>query len=180
MTFLYLFKKNECIQVNIFLGGSQMGWKVEKLKVNFKTLEEFKKFKEYGIQELSMLEDLEANIIEDDSDSPFYGIYFADKLVARMSLYQIDVKYDRYFYPQQNYLELWKLEVLSDYQRKGFGKHLVEFAKTFGLPIKTNARVQSKDFWERMDFARVDYDMERDRGENPRVWYPVGVEAQEH
>ncbi len=32
--------------------------KVEKLKVNFKTLEEFKKFKEYGIQELSMMEDL--------------------------------------------------------------------------------------------------------------------------
>ena len=41
---------------------------VEKLKVNFKTLEEFKKFKEYGIQELSMLEDLEANIIENDSE----------------------------------------------------------------------------------------------------------------
>ena len=161
-----------------FLRRFTMGAKVEKLKVNFKTLEEFKKFKEYGIQELSMLEDLEANMVEDDSESPFYGIYFGDKLVARMSLYQIDAKFDRYFYPAQNYLELWKLEVLADYQGKGFGKALVEFAKNFGLPIKTNPRVQSSGFWEKMGFSKVDYDMERDRGENPLVWYPEGVEPQ--
>ncbi|MDM5328050.1 N-acetyltransferase [Neobacillus sp. CF12] len=155
-----------------------MVMKVQKLKVNFKTLEEFKKFKEYGIQELSMLEDLEANMVDNDSDSPFYGIYFGDKLVARMSLYQIDAKFDRYFYPPQNYLELWKLEVLPEYQGKGYGKKLVEFAKSFGLPIKTNPRVQSRNFWEHMNFTNVEYDMERDRGENPLVWYPEGVEAQ--
>jgi len=157
-----------------------MAIKVERLKVNFKTLEEFKKFKEYGIQELSMLEDLEANMVDNNSDSPFYGIYFGDKLVARMSLYQIDAKFDRYFYPPQNYLELWKLEVLPDYQSKGYGKVLVEFAKNFGLPIKTNPRVQSRSFWEKMDFTNVEYDMERDRGENPLVWYPKGVEPQHH
>ncbi len=78
--------------------------KVEKLKVNFKTLEEFKEFKEYGIQELSMMEDLQTNIVEDDSESPFYGIYFGDKLVARMSLYQIQAKFDRYFYPPSRLL----------------------------------------------------------------------------
>ena len=50
-------------------------------RLNYKTLEEFKQFKEYGIQELSMLEDLESNMIENDSNSPFYGIYFGDKLV---------------------------------------------------------------------------------------------------
>ncbi|AIM17595.1 MULTISPECIES: N-acetyltransferase [Neobacillus] len=155
-----------------------MGTKVEKLKINFKTLEEFKKFKEYGLQELSMLEDLEANMVDNDIESPFYGIYFGDKLVARMSLYQIDAKYDRYFYPPQNYLELWKLEVLPDYQGRGYGRMLVEFAKSFGLPIKTNPRVQSRDFWEKMGFTSVDYDMERDRGENPLVWYPEGVKAQ--
>lgn len=155
-----------------------MGTVVQKLKVNFKTLEEFKKFKEYGIQELSMLEELEANIVEDDSHSPFYGIYFGDKLVARMSLYQVDAKFDRYFYPPQNYLELWKLEVLPNYQGKGFGKQLVEFAKSFGLPIKTNPRVQSAEFWRKMEFSNVEYDMERDRGENPLVWYPEGVSAQ--
>ncbi|WP_251549050.1 N-acetyltransferase [Neobacillus muris] len=155
-----------------------MGTKVEKLKVNFKTLEEFKKFKEYGLQELSMLEDLEANIVDNDSESPFYGIYFGDKLVARMSLYQIDAKFDRYFYPPQNYLELWKLEVLPEYQGKGYGRQLVEFAKSFGLPIKTNPRMQSREFWEKMGFSSVEYDMERDRGENPLVWYPAGVAAQ--
>lgn len=152
--------------------------KVKKLKINYKTLEEFKKFKEYGHQELSMLEDLEANIVENDSDSPFYGIYFGDKLVARMSLYQVKKQFDRYFEPSQDYLELWKLEVLPDYQGKGYGKALVEFAKSFGLPIKTNPRVKSQDFWEKMGFTPVHYDVERDRGENPLVWYPAGVTEQ--
>ncbi len=45
--------------------------KIERLLINFKTLEEFKRFKEYGMQELSMLEDLQDNIIENDSTSPF-------------------------------------------------------------------------------------------------------------
>lgn len=153
-------------------------YKVEKLKVNYKTLEEFKKFREYGLQELSMLEDLEANIIEDDSVSPFYGIYFGDKLVARMSLYQVENKFDRYFDPTQDYLELWKLEVIANYQNKGYGKALVEYAKSHGIPIKTNPRVKSKDFWDKMGFSSVAYDMERDRGENPLVWYPEGVKEQ--
>ncbi|MBG9589316.1 N-acetyltransferase [Cytobacillus firmus] len=157
-----------------------MNYKVEKLKVNYKTLEEFKKFKEYGLQELSMLEDLEANIIENDSESPFYGIYFGDKLVARMSLYQIEARFDRYFEPAQDYLELWKLEVLPDYQNKGYGQSLVEFAKGFGLPIKTNPRVKSKAFWEKMGFESVHYDMERDLGENPLAWFPAGVKEQTH
>jgi GNAT superfamily N-acetyltransferase len=152
--------------------------KVEKLKINYKTLEEFKKFKEYGHQELSMLEDLEANIVENDIDSPFYGIYFGDKLVARMSLYQVKKQFDRYFEPPQDYMELWKLEVLPNYQGKGYGKALVEFAKGFGLPIKTNPRVKSQDFWEKMGFTPVHYDVERDRGENPLVWYPAGVTEQ--
>ncbi|WP_246940229.1 N-acetyltransferase [Bacillus pinisoli] len=152
--------------------------KVVKLNVNYKTIEEFKKFKEYGIQELSMLEDLQENIIENDSDSPFYGIYFGDKLVARMSLYRVDERFDKYFDPPQDYLELWKLEVLSDYQHKGFGRALVDYAKSFNLPIKTNPRVKSKEFWNAMGFTSVTYDMERDLGENPLVWYPEGVKEQ--
>ncbi|MBA4537625.1 N-acetyltransferase [Bacillus aquiflavi] len=152
--------------------------KVERLHVNYKTLDEFKEFKEYGHQELSMLEDLETNIIENDSESPFYGIYFGGKLVARMSLYQIDAQFDRYFDPPQNYLELWKLEVLPDYQGKGFGKALVNFAKSFNLPIKTNPRIQSKPFWDKMGFESVTYDMDRDLGENPLVWFPEGVKEQ--
>lgn len=157
-----------------------MGYKVEKLKVNYKTLEEFKKFKEYGLQELSMLEDLEANIIENDSDSPFYGVYFGDKLVARMSLYQVEAKFNRYFEPSQDYLELWKLEVLPDYQNKGYGTALVDFAKSHGLAIKTNPRVKSREFWEKHGFTSVTYDMERDLGENPLVWFPAGIKEQSH
>ncbi len=152
---------------------------VKKLSINYKTLEEFKQFREYGMQELSMLEDLQDNIIENDSESPFYGIYYGEKLVARMSLYRVSKDLDKYFDPRQDYLELWKLEVLSNYQRKGFGKELVDFAKGFGLPIKTNPRIKSADFWNRMGFTSVHYDVERDLGENPLVWYPEGVTAQE-
>lgn len=149
-----------------------MDYKVERLLVNYKTLEEFKKFKEYGIQELSMMDDLETNIIENDSESPFYGIYFGDKLVARMSLYERKAKFDQYFEPKQDFLELWKLEVLPYYRQKHYGSSLVEFAKSFGKPIKTNPRVKSEKFWDKMDFHSVSYDMDRDLGENPLLWTP--------
>ncbi|GEL75979.1 N-acetyltransferase [Tenuibacillus multivorans] len=153
-----------------------MSGEVERLLINYKTLEEFKKFKEYGIQELSMLEDLQHNMIENNSESPFYGIYFGNSLVARMSLYQVNQKYDYYFDPKQDYLELWKLEVLEGYRYKKFGKKLVDFAKSFKLPIKTNARINSQGFWEKMDFQPATYDMERDFGENPFIWMPQGVD----
>ncbi|MBW8348645.1 N-acetyltransferase [Bacillus sp. IITD106] len=154
--------------------------KVEKLKINYKTMEEFKKFKEYGAQELSMLEDLQANMIEDDSQSPFYGIYFGDKLVARMSLYRRDSRYDQYFNPPQDYLEIWKLEVLPGYQNKNYGRKLIEYAKSYNMPIKTNPRMNSREFFEKMGFEPVTYEMDRDRGENPLVWYPPGVSEQKH
>jgi len=151
---------------------------VLSLKVNFKTLEEFENFREYGQQELSMKEDLEGNIVEDDSESPFYGVYFGKKLAARMSLYRTDQKFDRYFDPPQDYLELWKLEVLPGYQGKGIGKELVDFAKTHGLPVKTNARQRSDDFWLKQGFEPLTYQTDRDKGENPYVWFPKGVSEQ--
>ncbi|MBH0229041.1 N-acetyltransferase [Halobacillus yeomjeoni] len=153
--------------------------KVEPLLVNYKTLEEFKRFKEYGNQELAMFEDLESNIVENDSESPFYGIYYGSALVARMSLYRVSAKYDHYFEPPQDYLELWKLEVLPDYQGQGYGKALVEFAKEFNLPIKTNPRIKSHGFWEKMGFQKAHYDVERDLGENPLIWMPSGVEERD-
>ncbi len=153
--------------------------KVQPLLVNYKTLEEFKRFKEYGNQELAMLEDLESNIVENDSESPFFGIYYGSALVARMSLYRVQAKYDHYFVPPQDYLELWKLEVLPDYRKQGFGKALVDFAKSYKLPIKTNPRINSHVFWEKMDFQKAQYDMERDLGENPLIWMPSGVEERE-
>ncbi|WP_077211423.1 N-acetyltransferase [Bacillus dakarensis] len=152
-----------------------MVYTVQKLKVNYKTLEEFKQFREYGLQELSMLEDLQSNIIDNDSESPFYGIYYGDTLVARMSLYTVNAKFDQYFEPPNDYLELWKLEVLPGFQKKGLGTALVEFAKSFNMPIKTNPRVNSHEFWTKQGFAPVQYDTKRDLGENPLIWTPKGV-----
>ncbi|QKS71535.1 N-acetyltransferase [Paenalkalicoccus suaedae] len=151
---------------------------VVRLNINFKTLEEFENFREYGVQELSMKEDLEHNIVENDGESPFYGVYFGNKLVGRMSLYRVEGKYDKYFDPPQDYYELWKLEVLPGFQGKGIGHALVEFAKSLGLPVKTNARQRSDDFWAKQGFEAVTYDTVRDRGENPFVWFPQGVTEQ--
>lgn len=152
---------------------------IERLLINYKTLDEFKNFKEYGNQELSMLGDFQNNFIENNSESPFYGIYYGGALIARMSLYKIDKKYDHYFNPPQSYLELWKLEVLPDYQGMGYGKALVDFSKTFRLPIKTNARINSHDFWIKVGFQNAQYDVERDLSENPMIWLPEGVQEKE-
>src|SRR5699024_942543 len=152
---------------------------IERLLINYKTLEQFERFKEYGHQELSMLEDLRNNFVENNSESPFYGIYYGSALAARMSLYKVDEKYDRYFDPPQNYLILWKLEVLPGYRGKGLGKELVNFAKQYGLPIKTNPLINSQSFWEKMDFQKAKYEMERDFGENPLIWMPEGVAEKE-
>lgn len=150
-------------------------FEITKLRINYKTLEEFKQFKEYGNQELSMLEDLRTNMIENDSDSPFYGIYFGDRLIARMSLYTVTAKYDRFFQPAQDYLELWKLEVLPEFQKKEYGKNLVTYAKEFNMPIRTNPRINSHEFWKKMGFEHASYNMERDLGGNPLIWMPEGV-----
>lgn len=153
--------------------------KIENLLINYKTLEMFKRFKEYGHQELSMLEDLQNNIIENNSKSPFYGIYFGKNLIARMSLYEIKKEYDNYFEPPQDYLTLWKVEVLPDFQGKGYGKALVDFAKSFDLPIKTNPRINSHGFWEKMGFQKAHYNTARDLGENPLIWLPKGVKEKD-
>ena len=149
--------------------------KVERLKINYKTLEEFKKFLENGLEELSMYEELQQNMIEDQMESPFYGIYKDGKLVARMSLYPISSAYDRYFTPPQDYLELFKLEVLPGYKGQGLGRALVEYAKTLKKPVKTNVRHGAHDFFLKLDFKPVKYDPVRDRGENPYVWLPSEV-----
>ncbi len=122
-----------------------------------------------------MMEDLQNNIVENNSESPFYGIYLGHNLIARMSLYKVKQKYDEYFKPPQDYLELWKLEVLPDYRGNGYGKRMVDFAKSFELPIKTNPRINSHGFWEKTGFQKAKYEMERDLGENPLIWMPEGV-----
>src|SRR5699024_6116507 len=81
--------------------------------------------------------------------------------------------------PPQDYLALWKLEVLPDYRGKDYGKALVDYAKSYQLPIKTNPLINSHGFWEKLDFQKAQYDMERDLGENPLIWLPSGVKEKE-
>lgn len=145
---------------------------VQALQINYQTLEEFKKFRENGLEELSMLEDLRANMIEDNSVSPFYGIYEDGKLVARISLYKIAAKYNHYVEAPTDFFELMKLEVLPGYKGKGYGTALVEFAKSLDLPVKTNVRLGAQEFFLKLGFQAVKYDPVRDRGENPYVWLP--------
>lgn len=149
-------------------------YQVEHLKINFKTVEEFKVFKQYGLQQLSMLEDLQANMIENNCESPFYGIYYGNKLVARMSLYKRCEKNSQYFGSNQEYLELAKLEVLPEYQRKGLGSTLVSYAKSLGLPIKTIARIKSKYFWEKHGFFPVSYKIDGESNSTLMIWLPNG------
>lgn len=152
-----------------------VGVNVERLLVNYKTLEDFKQFQAYGAQELSMLEDLENEFVENDSHSPFYGIYYGNTLVARMSLYERSKTYDHYFNPPQDYLVLWKLEVLPEYRHQGYATMLVNYAKSFQVPIKTNPFIKANEFWEKMGFESASYNIQRDLGENPYIWMPEGV-----
>ena len=68
--------------------------------------------------------------------------------VARMSVYQVSGNYNRYFAPV-DYLEIWKLEVLPEYQGLGYGTALVNFAKSYRMPIKTNPRETGRSSWKR-------------------------------
>ena len=129
--------------------------KVKNLAINYKTAEEFKKFREYGSQELHMIDELEANMIDADIDSPFYGIYLGEELVARMCLYRHKDAEHPIDNDTAEYLVIWKLEVLEKYQGRGFGSELIEYAKSFNLPIKAISRFQnSRDFFEKHGFEK--------------------------
>jgi len=143
---------------------------IEKLSINFKTLEDFKSFKDLGNQELQMFDDLQGSIVENDCNSPFYGIYYGDKLVARMSLYNTEKKFAHFFDGERDYLYLSKLEVLPQYRERGFGKKLINFAKSFNLPIVTKPRVNSERFWNKMGF--MPFKPIKEVPEKLLVWYP--------
>ena len=147
--------------------------KVKNLAINYKTAEEFKKFREYGSQELHMIDELEANMIDADIDSPFYGIYLGEELVARMCLYRRKDAENPIDNDTAEYLVIWKLEVLEKYQGRGFGSELIEYAKSFNLPIKAISRFQnSRDFFEKHGFESHEYDIERDLADESLMWTP--------
>ncbi|MGG2026756.1 GNAT family N-acetyltransferase [Gottfriedia sp. S16(2024)] len=126
-----------------------MNIKIERLQINFKTLEQFQQFSGYGLQELSMLEDLESNLIDNEFQSPFYGIYLGKALIARMSLYTHSEN-------NEEIIEINKMEVLPYYQKNGYGKELVNFAKAFKKTIKTIPRANSNEFWKKQGFIEAD------------------------
>lgn len=123
--------------------------KVEKLTINYKTLDDFKLFKASEEENLKMCRDLEGEIIDNHIESNFYGIYYGGTLVARMSLFPRK-------FNGVSFLELTKLEILPPFKGRGFGLKLINFAKTFDLPIVTYGKLNSNDFWLKMGFIETE------------------------
>ena len=125
---------------------------VKHLQINYKTDELFADFREFGNKNLYMIEELKGQMIDASSDSPFYGIFVGNKLVARMALL------------------LWKLEVLDTYQRRGYAKQLLNFAKENKKPIKAIARNNSKEFFLKQGFK--DVATKNPEGHDILIWNP--------
>ena len=117
---------------------------VKRLDINYKTDELFEDFRNFGNEDLYLVDELRGEMIDASSDSPFYGIYVGDRLGARMALYRKGEVEEVYFSDFDDYNILWKLEVLRDFQGRGYGEALLDFAKEQGQPIKVIARNQSK------------------------------------
>ncbi|GAA3323055.1 hypothetical protein GCM10020331_045390 [Ectobacillus funiculus] len=70
---------------------------------------------------------------------------------------------------QGPFVELFKLEVLPPFQRQGFGKALVDYAKSLKLPIKNNCtrplrRILGEDW--------VPKKVQGSEGSFFYIWYP--------
>lgn len=147
---------------------------VKNLAINYKTAEDFKKFREYGNQELQMNRELEGNMIDADINSPFYGMYIGETLVARMCLYKKEDDDKPIFNPPHDYMVIWKLEVLERYQGNGYGTKLIDYVKSYDMPIKAIVRQNSREFFISRGFEPLEYDIERDLADNALIWYPEG------
>ena len=136
---------------------------VKHLQINYKTDELFADFREFGNKNLYMIEELKGQMIDASSDSPFYGIFVGNKLVARMALLDKGEV-------EENYILLWKLEVLDTYQRRGYAKQLLNFAKENKKPIKAIARNNSKEFFLKQGFK--DVETKNPEGHDILIWNP--------
>lgn len=143
---------------------------VKRLDINYKTDELFEDFRNFGNEDLYLVDELRGEMIDASSDSPFYGIYVGDRLGARMALYRKGEVEEVYFSGFDDYNVLWKLEVLRDFQGRGYGKALLDFAKEQGQPIKVIARNQSKDFFIKQGFK--DIELQNKDGHDVLIWTP--------
>ena len=129
---------------------------VKRLDINYRTDELFEDFRNFGNEDLYLVDELRGEMIDASSDSPFYGVYVGDRLGARMALYRKGDVEEKYFPNFDDYNVLLKLEVLRDFQNRGYGKALLDFAKDQGLPIKVIARNQSKQFFIKHGFTDLE------------------------
>jgi GNAT superfamily N-acetyltransferase len=143
---------------------------VKRLDINYKIDELFEDFRNFGNEDLYLVDELRGEMIDASSDSPFYGIYVGDRLGARMALYRKGEVEEVYFSDFDDYNVLWKLEVLRDFQGRGYGKALLDFAKEQGQPIKVIARNQSKDFFIKQGFK--DIELQNKDGHDVLIWTP--------
>lgn len=143
---------------------------VKRLDINYKTDKLFEDFRNFGNEDLYLVDELRGEMIDASSDSPFYGIYVGDRLGARMALYRKGEVEEVYFSDFDDYNVLWKLEVLRDFQGRGYGKALLDFAKEQGQPIKVIARNQSKDFFIKQGFK--DIELQNKDGHDVLIWTP--------
>lgn len=143
---------------------------VKRLDINYKTDELFEDFRNFGNEDLYLVDELRGEMIDASSDSPFFGIYVGDRLGARMALYRKGEVEDVYFSDFNDYNILWKLEVLRDFQGRGYGKALLDFAKEQGQPIKVIARNQSKNFFIKHGFE--DIEQQNKDGHDILIWTP--------
>ncbi|MHD0398007.1 N-acetyltransferase [Staphylococcus simulans] len=143
---------------------------IKHLDINYKTDELFENFRETSNPNLALIDEFAGEMIDASSESPFYGIFVGEKIAARMALYENGEVEEQYFPDYNHYLVLWKLEVLSDYQSRGLGTELVNFAKEKHLPIKAIARNQSKDFFIKHGFK--DVEAKNPEGYDVLIWEP--------
>ena len=143
---------------------------VKRLDINYKTDKLFEDFRNFGNEDLYLVDELRGEMIDASSGSPFYGIYVGDRLGARMALYRKGEVEEVYFSDFDDYNVLWKLEVLRDFQGRGYGKALLDFAKEQGQPIKVIARNQSKDFFIKQGFK--DIELQNKDGHDVLIWTP--------
>lgn len=143
---------------------------VKRLDINYKTDELFEDFRNFGNKDLYMVDELRGEMIDASSDSPFYGIYVGERLGARMALYRKGEVEEEHFPEFDDYLIIWKLEVLKDFQDRGYGTELLDFAKSQGFPIKVIARNQSKDFFVKHGFK--DLQQKNNEDYDVLVWEP--------
>ena len=77
-------------------------------------------------------------MIDASSDSPFWN--FCWKLVARMALLDKGEVEETYFPNSNDYILLWKLEVLDTYQRRGYAKQLLNLKKIKPSYCRNNSK----------------------------------------